>query len=36
MLEKYFVLTRKIFAFPSLQRESVFEKSFSQTAGIIK
>jgi len=36
MLEKYFVLTRKIFAFTSLQRGSVFGKSFPQTAGIIK
>ena len=27
MLEKYFVLTRKIFAFPSLQHRSAFGKS---------
>jgi len=36
MLEKYFVLTRKIFAFTSLQYRSVFGKSFPQSAGIIK
>ena len=36
MLEKYFVLTRKIFAFPSLQHRSAFGKSFPQSAGIIK
>ena len=36
MLEKYFVLTRKIFAFTSLHRWSEFEKSFPQSAGIIK
>ena len=36
MLEKYFVLTRKIFAFTSLQYRSVFGKSFLQAAGIIK
>ena len=32
MLEKYFVLTRKIFAFPSLQHRSAFGKSFPQSA----
>ena len=36
MLEKYFVLTRKIFAFISLQRGSVLGKLFPQSAGIIK
>ena len=35
MLEKYFVLTRKIFVFTSLHRWSEFEITFPQSAGAI-